>query len=310
MNLNQLKTFVQVADLGSLSKASERLHIAQPALSRQIRMLEDELEIQLFYRHGRGMVLSDVGQLLLTRATSILRQVEETRADLTDQANAIRGKVVVGLPPTVGDILATRIAPRFLDKYPEVNLRIVPAFSGYLLDWLHRGEIDIAIMYEQEKPKNLMVQPLLMENLFFVGSKDDDLKINHAISFGDMAKKKLVLPGHNHGLRILLEQEAAKQGLHLNVSVEVDALQALKSLVRYGHAYTVLPLASIHEDIEEDKLTATSLVEPNLSRKLIIALPLGRQTSNAVTKFSLMLQSEINQMVQDGIWDGQMLVKL
>ncbi len=309
MNLKQLQTFVHVAELGSLSKAAERLYTAQPALSRQIRMLEEELKVILFQRHGRGMLLTEVGQLLLSRATSILRQVEETRADLTEQASTIRGKVVVGMPPTIGDILAARIAILFTSLYPEVNLRVVPAFTGYLLEWLHRGEIDIAIMYAQEKPENLMVQPLLMENLFLVASREENLDIHHAITFADMTRLKLVLPGPNHGLRILIEQEAAKRNLQLNVPIEVDSLQTLKDLARLGHAATILPYASVHEEIENGKLSAASLIEPSLSRKLIVALPLGRQTSNAVTKFSQVLHAEVTDMVEDGIWDGQLLIE-
>ncbi len=309
MDLKQLNTFVQVAELGSLSKTAERLRIAQPALSRQIRMLEDELKTQLFSRHGRGMILTEAGELLLSRATSILRQVEETCADLTEQADAVRGKVVIGIPPTVGDILAARITERFRTAYPDVSLRIVPAFTEYLLEWLLRGEVDIAIMYAQEKQTNLMVQPLLMENLFLVASKEEALDVRRAVRFADIARRALVLPGPNHSLRILLEQEAAKQGLKLNVPVEADALQTLKDLARRGHAATVLPYASIHEEVVEGKLTATSIVSPALSRKLVVALPLGRQTSNAVTRFSQELCGEVTKMVEDGVWDGKLLLK-
>ncbi|MBL4667029.1 MAG: LysR family transcriptional regulator, partial [Sneathiella sp.] len=291
MDLKQLNTFVHVAELGSISKASVRLRIAQPALSRQIRLLEEELKVMLFTRHGRGMLLTEMGELLFSRATSILRQVEDIRTDLTEQANAIRGKVVIGLPPTVGDILAARIATRFMSRYPEVSLKIVPAFTDYLLEWLHRGEIDIAIVDELDNPENLMVQPLLTENLFLVASKSEGLRIHHGERFKDMAKRRLVLPGSNHRLRILLEKEAVKQGVTLDVPVEADALQTLKDLARRGHAVTVLPYASIHEEVQDGKLTAAPLVEPSLSRTLVIALPLGRQTSNAVTRFSQELRA-------------------
>ncbi|MBL4908053.1 MAG: LysR family transcriptional regulator [Sneathiella sp.] len=307
MDLKQLSTFVQVAELGSLSKASVRLGTAQPALSRQIRMLEEELKITLFTRHGRGMVLTEIGHTLLSRATSILRQVEETRADITDQATAIRGKVVLGIPPTVGDVLATRIATRFTTNYPDVSLRIVPAFTEYLLEWLYRGEIDLAIMDAQEKPENLTVQPLLKENLFLVASKKDQLDLNKPIRFKDVAKRNLVLPGSNHSLRILVEKEAEKQKLHLKVPIEADALQTLKDLARHGHAATILPYASIHEEVEEGKLTVATIIEPTLSRKLVLALPLARQPSNAVLRFSQELKSEIKSMVLNGEWDGQLL---
>lgn len=308
MDLKQLNTFVQVAELGSLSKTAERLRIAQPALSRQVRMLEEDLKIRLFTRHGRGMILTEAGELLLSRATSILRQIEETRADLTEQANAIRGKVVVGIPPTVGDILAARITARFRSLYPEVRLRVVPAFTEYLLEWLLRGELDIAITYAQEKEANLMLQPLLMENLFLVASKQEALDPRRPVRFRDIAGRTLVLPGLNHSLRLLMEREAEKQNLILKVPVEADALQTLKDLARRGHAATVLPYASIHSDVEEGKLTATPVIAPRLSRKLVVALPLGRQASNAVTRFSQELYAEVIKMVEEGVWDGKLLL--
>jgi DNA-binding transcriptional LysR family regulator len=101
-----------VTELGSLSKAADRLRILQPALGRQIRMMEDELRVMLFARHGRGMVLTDARKLLLERAASILRQIEDLRADVTAQAGAITGRVVLGTPPTVGEILAARLVKR------------------------------------------------------------------------------------------------------------------------------------------------------------------------------------------------------
>ena len=309
MDLKQLNTFVKVAELGSLSKAALRLRIAQPALSRQVRMLEEELKVTLFSRHGRGMVLTEIGDMLLSRSISILRQVEEMRADVSEQANAIRGKIVVGMPPTVGDVLAARLATRFISTYPEVTLKIVPAFSDYLLEWLQRGDLDIAILYAQDKPQDLITEPLLVENLFLVGGSAAKLDIHRPVTFAEIAKQKLVLPGPNHSLRVLIEREAEKMGVPLNVPIEADALQTLKDMVRRGHAVTILPYASIHEEVAEGKLTAAPIVEPPLSRKLVLALPIGRHPSNAVAQFSKDLRKEVTQMVQDGVWDGQLSLK-
>src|SRR5215217_2788437 len=208
MDLRQLTTFVQVADLGSLSKAAERLRIAQPALSRQIRLLEEELKVALFARHGRGMVLTPAGELLRGRAGGILRQVEEARADLMEEAGAVRGRVVFGMPPTVGDVLATRLIERFLALHPEVRLRVVTAYSGYLLEWLHSGEVDIAVVYSTERAANVRISPLLVENLYFVGAGGPTEEAGHAVPFAEVAARRLVLPGPQHGLRVLVEEEA------------------------------------------------------------------------------------------------------
>lgn len=307
MDLRQLNTFIQVADLGSLSKASDRLRIAQPALSRQIRMLEEELKIPLFDRHGRGMALTSAGELLRARAGNILRQLEETRADLNQEAGAVRGRVVFGMPPTVGDILATRLIERFMALHPEVTLRAVPAFSGYLLDWLHAGEVDIAVVYGTEANASMRLSPLLVESLCLVTPPGVALAPHHAIPFAEAAREKLVLPSPQHGLRRLIEREARALGIELQITVEADALQVLKGLVQRGLGCTILPLASVHEEVAQGLLGAAPIIDPHLSRKLVVAQPLGRQASNAVRRFEQVLRQEVGDMVREGIWDGQLL---
>jgi len=306
MDLKQLTTFMQVAELGSLSKASDRLRIVQPALSRQIRMLEEELKVTLFSRHGRGMILTHAGEMLRERAASILRQIEETRTDLSLEAGSVRGQVILGVPPTVGDVLATRLIERFLQRYPEVQLRVVTAFSGYLLDWLHSSEIDIAVIYGTEQGANIRFTPLLVENLYFITQGQNRGRRQDAVPFRELAAQKLILPGPQHGLRILIENEARRKGLNLTIPVEADALQVLKGLVAKGLGATVLPMPAVHQDVLEGKLAACSVVDPQLSRKLVIARPMGRKASLAVQRFQEVLQQEVAAMVEEGVWEGKL----
>ncbi|MCK8786609.1 LysR substrate-binding domain-containing protein [Roseomonas sp. NAR14] len=307
MDLRQLTTFVQTADLGSLSRAAERLRIAQPALSRQIRLLEEELKVALFTRHGRGMVLTPAGELLRARAGSILRQVEETRADLTQQGGTVRGHVAFGMPPTVGDVLAARLIERFLALHPDVTLRVVTAYSGYLLDWLHGGEIDIAVMYSPEQAGNIRLSPLLEENLHFVCT--DPVEAGRPVRFAEVAAHRLVLPGPQHGLRVLVEKEALRHGLALQVAIEADGLQIQKSLVMRGLGGTILPLPSVHAEVAAGLLRAAPIAEPRLSRRLVVALPLGRQGSTAVRLFGQVLRDEVSAMVASRMWDGRVLAE-
>lgn len=307
MDLRQLHTFLQVAELGSLSKASDRLRIAQPALSRQIRQLEEELRVPLFTRHGRGMVPTHAGEMLRSRASGILRQVEAARADLVLEAGAVRGHVVFGMPPTVGDVLAIRLIERFLGLHPEVTLRVVTAYSGYLLEWLHSGEVDIAVVYSTERAANVRISPLLVENLYLVGAEEPAEEAGHPVPFAEVAARRLVLPGPQHGLRVLVEEEARRRDLALNVVVEADSLQVQKGLVMRRLGSTVLPLASVHAEVTAGLLRASPIVDPRLSRKLVVAHPLGRQASNAARRFGQVLRDEVAEMATSGVWDGQLL---
>jgi LysR family nitrogen assimilation transcriptional regulator len=308
MDLRQLNTFMQVAELGSLSKASDRLRTAQPALSRQIRMLESELCVALFTRHGRGMQLTHAGNMLRIRAAGILRQVEEARTDLTADAGVVRGQVVFGVPPTVGDVLATRLVERFMTLYPQVRLRVVNAFSGYLLEWLYGGEIDVAVVYGAEHDPNIRMAPLLLENLCFVSAPQEghDAGQAAAVSFAEVVRSRLILPSPQHGLRRLIEQAARDARLTLDVQVEADALQVLKGLVQRRLGATILPHAAVHAEVAAGALMTRLVVDPPLSRRLVVAQP--RQASAAVRRFIDVLQTEVAEMVQSGVWEGRLLV--
>ena len=134
MELRQLRTFVHVAELGSFSAAAERLHIAQPALSRQIQILEQELGVNLFRRHGRGAVLTEQGQLFLPRATLVLRELERAREELRSDDTDLAGQVSFGMPPTVADVLSTPLIEHFSASHPQVKLRVASGYSGHVLD--------------------------------------------------------------------------------------------------------------------------------------------------------------------------------
>lgn len=151
MDFRQLRTFACVAELGSLSKASDTLRVAQPALSRQIKLLEHELRTELFTRNGRGMVLTDAGRLLLARTSGIVRQIDQIRDDIQSAGGAPSGRVVLGLVPTVSCVLSARLARRTVERYPGISLCIVESYSGHLIEWLHRGEMDLAVIYGPDR---------------------------------------------------------------------------------------------------------------------------------------------------------------
>jgi LysR family nitrogen assimilation transcriptional regulator len=309
MDLKQLKTFLLVAELGSLSKAADRLHIAQPALGRHIKLVEDELGERLFVRHGRGMLLTEAGQLMVKRAAAILRLVEDTRAEISTQRDAVKGTVSLGVPPTAGEVIASRLVERFLRDYPNVVVRIVPAFSGYLLDMLQRGEVDLAIMYETDVARQLQLEPLIKETLFLIGPQKSKLTQKKPIAFRSLADLTMILPGPRHGLRLLLENQARKSGIALQVAVEAEALQTLKELVSRGLGYTVLPLAAVHAELKARTLCTAPIVRPLLSRKLVLARSIVRPSTRAVRIFVDTLKAETSDMVHKGVWEGDLLLR-
>lgn len=279
MDVAQLRTLIHVAELGSLSKAADRLNIAQPALSRQIRLLEEELGARLFVRHGRGMIATEEGEDVLRHAMRIMAELEEIRAVVSDGEAPLRGHVSIGMPPTASDVLSEPLVSAFRDAHPEATLRIVSGYSGHLFDWIQRGEIDAAILYDPRSARTLRIQPLLEEALFLIGSPDRGLSLDRPVEFAELERERLLLPSLGHGLRNLVDRYAQESGLVLDIKVEADSYSTLKSLVRHGHGVTVLPLAPIHEELKSGVLDAAPLVNPTPMRRLVMSYPADRPVS-------------------------------
>lgn len=307
MEISQLRTLIHVAELGSLSKAADRLHVAQPALSRQVRLLEEELGVRLFDRHGRGMVITDAGEEVLRHAVRVMTELEEIRASVGGDDAPLRGNVSIGMPPTAADILSEPLVAAFQESHPEATLRIVSAYSGYLLDWMHRGEIDAGILYDPRYARTLRVIPLLEESLFLVGPSNSGLSEDMPVGFADLEDVRLLLPSRKHGLRTIVDRCAAECGFALSVPVEADSFSTLKSLVRAGHGRTILPRAPIHGETVRGELCIAPLHDPMPSRSLVLSYPTDRPVSRLARFAGQVIASKIAQAVAEGIWPGRLL---
>ena len=147
MDLKQIEYFVQVAELGSFTRAASVLRVAQPALSRQVRSLEVELRQPLFDRNGRGVTLTAAGARLLAHGRGILQQVERARQDLEDQRGVATGLLSIGLPPSVSRTLTAPLVDAFRQRFPRATLSVIEGLSTYTLEWLVQGRIDCAVVY-------------------------------------------------------------------------------------------------------------------------------------------------------------------
>lgn len=303
MDFRQIRTFRSVAELGSLSKAADKLRIAQPALSRQIKLLEHELRTELFTRSGRGMVLTEAGRILLSRTAGIVRQIDQIRDDIQSAAGAPSGRVVLGLVPTVSCVLSTRLAQRTVETYPGISLCIVESYSGHLIEWLHRGEMDLAIIYGPSADLHLNLQSLGRDQIVAVGPRGSGLARKKEVGMDWLLRQKLVLPSHSHGLRALIERAAAKKKLQLDVQLEADSFRVLTSLVEAGLGYTLLPPSSVRGEIRERRLETATISGQAPMRELLIASPLDHPDSTATNVITALLRSETAACRDERLWD-------
>ncbi len=266
MDLKQLRTFLHVAETGSLSKAAKRLNVTQPALSRQIRLLEEDAGVALFLRTGRGVVLSEAGHRMIPRARVLAEEMERLKMDMTTFAGEVTGEVRLGLPPSVGTVLAGPIVERFHADYPNVKLRITQLLSGALQDSLLDGRLDIGILFEGNVSPLLRAQPLWSENLFFITKPDERWQGRTSISLTQALDEPFILPGPKHGLRDMIDKQAAKIGKPLNVVVEAESLVVHTELVCRGLGSTILSYEACKAHMEAGRLIALSLTDPQIER--------------------------------------------
>jgi len=308
MNFNQLTSFVQAAELGSLSKAASSLFTVQSAISRQVKALEEELETKLFIRHGRGLKLTETGYQLLTRANYILKEIEDTKSEIISSNTAIRGIVNIGLPVSVACVLVAPLVKRINDEYPLIKLRFVDAFSETLTTWLRRKEVNVAVLYDNQEIHGLRTYPLLEQVLFLVMHPKNPLAKLKMVKFSDLSNEPLALPNQPHSLRKLLDNTAKTENVKLNVKIDADSLLLRKELVLSNTASTIISKASIQVEIKNGSVKAAALTKPELKRKLFLAMPTDRPSSNATLRVTEILREEIKKLVDSGIWDGSILM--
>jgi len=304
MDLRQLRSFVQIAELESITAAAERLGVAQPALSRQVQLLEEELGVPLLCRHGRGVIPTEAGRMLADRARPILSDVDAMVHDVMARDHRLRGTVTLGLPPTVAEVLATPLVTESLRVYPDVKLRVVAGFSGHVQDWLLSGAIDIGVTYQSAKVPLVRTHPLLLERLFLVEPPGAPAK---PITLPEALSRRLILPSPSHGLRKLVDDAARQALITPEVILDIDILPTLLAFVERGTGSTILPLVSVFQRVNEGRLVARPIESPVLDRTLVLWTPLNRPSSRLIGPFTTMLDDTVYRLVTSGEWPGTKL---
>lgn len=294
MHAQHLDYFCKVAESGSFSRAAISIGINQSALSRHVRNLEEHLKTQLFYRNGRGVILTDTGKRLFERASRALQEIAEAEQEVLQSGEALSGSVVIGLTPTVGRVLVQPMARQLLTAYPSLKLRFVEGFSGTLMEWLDGGRVDVAILYNSRANPSMHPELLVREKLCVVASGEaPKLKMKTKAAF--LQSVPLILPSRTHGLRQLLEAAALEHGLKLNVAIEADSLGSILSLVQGGLGYTVLPAAPIRHELASRDVQASMLVDPEIVRTLVLATPTNRPKVRGLSQIAKAVKKELRR---------------
>jgi DNA-binding transcriptional LysR family regulator len=294
MEIRRLHYFVRTAELGSLCRASDVLRIAQPALTRQVRLLEDELGVKLFTRTRRGMRLTEEGQQLLADVIGPLRQLEAALQHIRSVSSGLSGNVTVGMTPTVACVLAEPLIGRMCMQAPNVAVRIVEGTAIPLAEGLTSGELDVALLYDAPDDPRLTVRELLTEDMVVVGAPDSTLRPDRVVDIEELITFPLILPNPKNGLRSVTERYAARFNVHFHIKHVIDSFPVLKDMVGKGHGYTILPLSSVLREVEAGTLAWSPVRNPS-RRTLVLATRAHARGPRVMAR--------LEQVVEDVLWE-------
>ncbi len=293
MDLKQLEYFVHVAELGSYTRAANRLAVMQSALSRQVRALEVELRQALFVRTGRGVTLTEPGKRLLEHGRAILQQVERARQDIESQRGEASGRLVIGLPPSISRTLTGPLVKAFRERLPNATLSVVEGLSTYVLEWLAIGRVDCAVVYNVAPSAAVDLLPVLDEPLYLVSARaraGQGRLIGTPVTLAEVAAHELVIPSRPHSMRMLIESALAGEGRKARVGLEIESVPAILDLVQHDRMHAVLALNAIQTSGSEAAFRARPIGRPRLKTTLWIATSAQRPRGPLLDNASALLR--------------------
>jgi DNA-binding transcriptional LysR family regulator len=308
VELRQLEMLVKVAELGSVTAAGRALHLAQPAVTRHIRLLEEELGVPLFIRTPSGMRLTGAGRSMAQSAERALNELEASRRLLRSDPGSLSGVVTVGIVESVAELVAMPLEATIRTRFPDIDLRLVLSYSIRLEEWLRGGHVDIAVLDNTEtRVSNFETTPVLTEPLWAVAAPTCAVGDGAEVSWEQALHNPLVLPMPTHELRPVLDRLLDQSGIVPQVALQTTAIELQKRMAASGRAWAVLPHSAVAEDISEDRLSGAKLVAPTVDRQIGICLSSAHPRPAVNTVAGQTLQT-LREFVRSGRWQATWLL--
>ena len=282
MELDQLRYFLKIAELGTFTRAAEELKVTQPALSRSIAKLEEEIGRPVFERQTRKVVLTDAGRLLQARAEQVLALVDYTLAEMTDDGRT--GRIRVGAIPTIAPYFLPAVLRMFRDRHPQATVVVYEETTDKLLHNCHQGEIDVALLAAPIPKQYLQVEPLFSEELLLVLPPDHALVEKKQVTAADVQACPFVLLDETHCLSDTIVSFCRQRSFQ-PLSVErASQLATVEELVSLGHGVSLIPQMARDVD-RSDRRAYRSLAGPKPTRQVVMAWNPYRFQSRVLERF-------------------------
>lgn len=302
MDLRHIRSFVAVYEEGSINRAATRLRCAQPSLSLQLRNLEETLSVCLFERHARGARPTAAAEHFYQHCISILGEVESAEQHMQDWAREIAGALTVGLIPTVTKSVLPQVLPGYTERLPNVDIRVVEAFSGTLTDWVVSGQLDFAIVTEPPNHDGLDLRALSSEPLLLVSGTKSGFTHLAPVRLSELPPVKLVLPSPQHSLRAMLDRFIRVGDLAVERHIEIDGLFGSLEFVHKSDWSAILPVTSVGGDMASGKFVVNPITEPATKIGYYLIHQTQRPLSRAASELVETLEAALKQSATD--WSG------
>jgi LysR family transcriptional regulator, nitrogen assimilation regulatory protein len=295
MELRSLHYFVRIAELGSITRAAAHLHVAQPALTRHVQRLEDELNVALFTRANRGVRLTEAGQKLLDGATRILRDIERTGDEIRAQDAHPSGKIILGITPTLCPVLVPELFARMRRDYPMIELKVMHAGMVRLEEFVIDGRVDIALLSELSRSRLVVSTRLAAEEMVLVtrpGARPPG-----PVGADELRQTALIL---GDGLRAAMDALLAGFGIELKVDTELNDHETIRLMVQEGAGAAVLPLSSVSRECARGLVEAHRLMDAGVFRTLALGVRASRNASLARDAVARAIRAMVAEMEDEG----------
>jgi LysR family nitrogen assimilation transcriptional regulator len=294
MELRSLHYFVRIAELGSITRAAAHLHVAQPALTRHIQRLEEELNVALFTRANRGVRLTEAGQKLLDGATRILRDIERTGDEIRAQDAHPSGKIILGITPTLCPVLVPELFARMRRDYPMIELKVMHAGMVRLEEFVIDGRVDIALLSELSRSRLIVSTRLAAEEMVLV--TQPGTRAPGFVGADELRRTKLIL---GDGLRAAMDALLAGLDIELTVETELNDHETIRLMVQEGAGATILPLSSVSRECARGLVEAHRITETGVFRTLALGVRASRNASLARDAIARTIRAMVEEMAAE-----------
>jgi LysR family transcriptional regulator, nitrogen assimilation regulatory protein len=300
VDLRQLQYFLQVCDANSISGAAKHAHVSQPALSRQLKLLEEELGTPLFQRHSRGIAFTDAGLILRDKATKLLEAASRIRSDIMSSASQPHGVLAVATLSSLREYLIAPSLAAFSVKHNKVCFRILEGTSLAGRDAVATGNVDVAFVSTHEDLGSLGMRRLLTEQLFLVGHADAGLSRDRSVSVSALSGSNLILTARPNSLRVIVDRALQRMNVKAHVAFEVGSLEMAMHLVQLRQGFSTFPYSAVEGYYRRGLVCIAPL--KNLFISWALAYSLERRLSTAARLFIDLATDYARMRVTAGNW--------